>query len=259
MKITSTLLLLTIISFTSFSQQHWKITGGYSLGIPQGDMGKNIPAAHSLQAGVLYKLPGVLKKLSVGIETGIGIYANKRIERTFQFDNNVAAVVPVNYSSNVFNVALQGRLDLVNESKIVIPYVQLKGGLYNFFSNIVIEDPNNPGSCLALQRESIINDKTMYWSGGGGLQINPALFAKRKFLRNVSIDIGANIVRGGNLRYINTKNLMDAQPANDPEGKPLNVQFINVGTQQIHEHSVAQVHTSPLRMLEFRAGVVVRL
>jgi len=35
----------------------------------------------------------------------------------------------------------------------------------------------------------------------------------------------------------------------------LNVQFINASTQSIHEHKVAQVYTSPLKMLEFRAGI----
>jgi hypothetical protein len=258
MKINFTLLLLTAISFSASSQQ-WKISGGYSLGVPQGEMKKNIPPTHNLQAGVLYYLPGALKNLAFGLETGIGIYANKRIEQTFQFSNNVAAVVPVNYSSNVFNVNLQTRLNLLKETKWVIPYLTLKGGLYNFFSNITIEDPTDPGGCHALQRENIINDKTLYWSAGGGLQINPALFAKRKFLRNLSIDLSANTIRGGNISYINTKHLMDAQAVNDPEGKPLNVQFVNVSTQEIHEHSVAQVYTSALRMLEFKAGVIVKL
>ncbi len=32
-------------------------------------------------------------------------------------------------------------------------------------------------------------------------------------------------------------------------GKPLLVKFINVGTQDIHQHKVAQVYNSPLRIL----------
>jgi hypothetical protein len=57
--------------------------------------------------------------------------------------------------------------------------------------------------------------------------------------------------------YINTKHLVDAQTTTDPDGKPLEVKFINVSTQQIHEHTVAQVYTSPLRLVEFRAGIVL--
>jgi hypothetical protein len=257
MKITSTLLLLTIISFSAQSQL--KIFGGYSLGVPQGDMNKNIPPSHGLHGGVFYFLPGALKNLGFGLETGIGVYSNKRIEQTFQFSNNEAAIVPVNYSSCVFNVNLQTRLNLLKETKWIVPYVTLKGGLYNFFSNVTIEDPNDPGGCHALQRENIINDKTLYWSAGGGLQINPALFAKTKYLRKLSIDLSVNTIRGGHISYINTRDLMDAQAINDPEGKPLNVQFINVSTQEIHEHSVAQVYTSALRLLDIKAGIIVKL
>jgi len=99
----------------------------------------------------------------------------------------------------------------------------------------------------------------MYWSAGGGLQINPTLFSKNKRITKVMIDISANTIRGGEINYINTKHLMDAQSMNDPDGKPLEVKFINVSTQAIHEHTVAQVYTSPLRILEFRAGITLSL
>lgn len=257
MKFISTLLLT--IFFLSASSQQWKVTGGYSLGIPKQDMGKNIQPAHSLQAGILYQLPGRLKQLSVGTEIGLGMYANKRIEQTFQFDNNTASIVPVNYSSNTFNTNLQVRLNLVKDKNLVIPYISAKGGLYNFFSSIYIEDPKDPNGCHALENKNIINDKTLYWNAGAGVQINTSVFAKRKFQRNVMIDISANTIHGGTMNYINTKHLIDAQTIIDPGAKPLNVQFINASTQAIHEHTVAQVYISPLRMLEFRAGVVVML
>ena len=229
------------------------------MGIPQQEMQKNIPAAHSLQLGIMHRLPGALKQLSIGVEAGIGTYASKRVEQTFQFNNNTAAVVPVDYTSNVFNANLYGRLNLLNEKKLVLPYIQAKGGLYNFFSTVYIEDPNDPNGCSALQQENIINDKTMYWSAGGGLQINTGVFGKSKSRRNVMIDISVNTIRGGTIDYINTKRLMDVQDVSTTGGKPLNVNFINASTQEIHEHSVAQVYTSPLRMLEVRAGVTVNL
>jgi hypothetical protein len=122
-----------------------------------------------------------------------------------------------------------------------------------------IGDPEDGGGCHALEQENIMNDKTMYWSAGGGLQINTGIFSKKKHNARAMIDLSANTIRGGDISYINTKHLMDAPTTTDPDGKPLNVQFINATTQSIHEHKVAQVYTSPLRMLEFRAGVVFKL
>lgn len=258
MKIISTLVLFISSSFFSFSQQ-WKLTSGYSLALMQQEMKENIQPAHSLQAGVLYQLPGLYKKLSLGIELGVGSYANKQIDQTFQFDNNTSAEVPVNYTSNVFNTNLHARLNLADEKKyLVTPYINAKAGLYNFFSTIYIDDPTDPLSCRALEHENIINDKTLYWSAGGGLQVDLGIFSKKKKSNTVVLDIAANIIRGGTIDYINTRDLMEVQTGT-PSGKPVNVEFINASTQSIHEHSVAQLYTSPLKMLEIRAGVLVNL
>jgi hypothetical protein len=258
MKYTSTLLLICLTFFTA-SSQPWKFTAHYSLGSPQQQMGSNIQSVHSFQAGILYALPGQFKNLSVGLEAGLGMYAHKKVDQTFQFDANSSTVVPVNYNSNVFNVSVQTRYNILDEDQFhVVPYINIKGGLYNFYSNINIEDPNDPDGCKPLERKNLINDKTFTWSAGAGVQINPIIFSKRrKEDSKVRIDLGANIIRGGRLDYINTKNLMDATSVPEPGAKPLNVKFINVGTQQIHEHSVAQVYNSALRMMEFRAGVSV--
>src|SRR5215510_6345261 len=148
MKFSSTLLFFLLISSLAIGQT-WKITGGYSLALPQQEMSDNIQPEHSLQAGALYQLPGAFKNLSAGIELGIGSYANKRIEQTFQFENNVSAIVPVNYNSNVFNANLQARWDVMGSKGYVSPYLTAKGGLYNFFSNVYIEDPDDPGGCHA--------------------------------------------------------------------------------------------------------------
>src|SRR5258705_8887150 len=112
MKFISTLLFGFL--FFSANSQQWKLTSSYSLGIPRQDMGKNIQPAHSLQAGVLYQLPGALKQLSAGLELGLGMYANKTIDQTFQFDNT-STILPVDYSSNVFNANIQARLNLLSD------------------------------------------------------------------------------------------------------------------------------------------------
>jgi len=266
MKFISTLCLISFL-FLSATGQGWKLTGNYSLGIPQQQMAKNIQPAHSLQSGILYQFPGKLSQLSAGIGLGIGSYASKRVDQTFQFDNNTASVVPVNYNSNTFNVNLQTRFDLLKGKYFIIPYVNAKGGLYNFFSTVYIDDPNDAGGCHALEQKTLMNDNTMYWSAGGGLQIDPGIFSKcsskksnsKKGKSSLLIDLGANVIHGGTMNYINTKHLVDAQTMTDPEGKPLQVQFINASTQQIHEHTVAQVYTSTLRMIEFTLGITIVL
>lgn len=97
----------------------------------------------------------------------------------------------------------------------------------------------------------------MYWGAGAGLQINPSLFSKRKKDGPVKIDISVNTIYGGKLDYINTKHLKDEQDVPQTGGKPLLVKFLNVSTQDIHQHKVAQVYTSALRIFEVRAGIIL--
>jgi hypothetical protein len=237
------------------------MTFEYGLGLPQSQMAHNIQAVHSLHVGGLYQLPRELKKLSVGLDLGLGVYAHKTIHQTFNFNANTSTVVPVNYNSNVFNANLQARYQFLDEQALVVPYVNAKAGLYNFYSNITIEDPDDPDGCKALDRKNLINDNTFFWGAGAGFQINPSIFSKRKTDGPIKIDISVNTLYGGKLDYINTKHLKEGHDHDMPEmgGKPLMVKFINVGTQDIHEHMVAQVYTSALRLIEIRGGIIVNL
>ena len=257
MKILSTLFISCLLYFNAISQS-LKFIGDYSLGLPQQQMAQNIQAIHSLHIGGLYQLPRQWKNLSVGLELGAGIYAHEKIDQTFNFDANTSTVVPVNYNSNVVNANLQTRYQFLDEKRyLIVPYINAKAGLYNFFSNVNIEDPNDPDGCHPLDKKNLINDKTLYWGAGAGFQINPSIFSKRKKDGPVMIDISINTIRGGKLDYINTKHLKDEQDMPQTGGKPLLVKFINVSTQDIHEHKVTEVYTSPLRILEVRAGIIL--
>jgi hypothetical protein len=259
MKISSTLFICCFLYFTANSQS-FKFVSDYSLGLPQQQMAKNIQVIHSLHAGGLYQLPRQWKKLSVGLELGVGFYAHEKIDQTFNFDANTSTVVPVNYNSNVINGNLQTRYQFLDErSAMIVPYINAKAGVYNFYSNVNIEDPNDPGGCRPLEKKNLISDYTFYWGAGAGFQINPSLFSKHKKDGPIMIDISINTIRGGKLDYINTKNLKDEQDLSQTGGKPLLVKFINVSTQDIHEHKVAQVYTSALRILEIRGGLILRI
>lgn len=256
MKFIFTLSLFTLFSLT-INAQHWQLEGGYSLGLMQKEMKENIPPAHSLKIGGAYQLPGKWNRVAIGAELGVGVYASKTIDQTFNFGSS-SSVVPVNYSSNVFTGNINLRYDFADNQEMLIPYISAKTGVYRFYSNIYVEDPRDVLGCRALQQENIISDNTLYWSAGGGLKVNSGFFGKYKHRSNVLIDLGAHFTRGGTMDYINTTRLMEVQNST-PQSKPVNVTFVNANTQEIHEHTVAQVYSSPLRMLEIKAGVVFLL
>jgi hypothetical protein len=223
-------------------------------------MGENIKAIHSLHIGGLYQLPHPFKNLAVGLELGAGIYAYEKINQTFKFGPNSSNVVPVNYTSSVFNANLQTRYQLGDETRnMIVPYLHVKAGLYNFHSNVYVEDPDDPDGCHPLDKKNLISDNTLFWGAGAGFQINPSVFSKHKKHGPVMIDLSINTIRGGKLDYINTKHMKDEEEISETDGKALTVRFLKASTQNIYEHKVAQVYTSALRILEIKAGVIVKL
>ena len=254
-----------ILHFSSSAQ--FELGGSYSLSLPRQEMASNIQPLHSLNSTLLYRLPGKFSRVAVGSEIGIGLYAFVSKDQDLRFPDGSGINTTVVYSSNVFQANLLGRVRLFEKAKLN-PYINGKGGYANFFSNVTIEDPDDPSACRPLDRKNLINDHTFYFAYGGGVELDLSLFSKNQKQGVAVIDIAANSVRGGNLDYINTKNIQEhvhVDPNNPPpspqpgKSTPLNVRFINVSTQAIHEHQVAEVYNSPLRMLDIRIGVRFRL
>lgn len=259
--------LLPFITFTCLAvNAQFKFGASYSLSMPQGQMGDNIRPVHSLNISGLFFPKGICDRFSIGAELGIGNYAYVSKEQDLRFSDGSGIKTDVIYASNVFNAALLMRANLVAKGK-VIPYVNARGGISNFFSNITVGDPEDQSSCEALERKNIIKDNTLFAAYGGGIQLDLSLFARKEKPGNYLIDISVNKIRGGRLDYINTKDIqshVETDPNNPTQptsgkGEPLNIQFINITTRTIHEHQVAELYNSPLRMLDIRIGMLFKL
>jgi len=256
MKLIYTFLFLTI---SILSSGQFYMSSGYSIGLPQQQMKQNIKPLHSLALSGFYKLPGNLDRVMIGADVGWGIYSSSRKLQTFTFPNGDITQTDVFYNSMVVQGGLQARVNLL-KNKTVTPFLNGKAGYASFYSNVFIENPNDPDGCAPLDQRNIIKDGTIYSGYGGGLQIDWRIFSKRGGKNTGWIDLTINSIRGGTLDYINTKSLINADsPPVNSDGKPLSVTFINASTQQLHEHQVAEVYTSPLRMLEIKISATFLL
>ena len=258
-------LLFFTATFALVTNAQMKMGSSYSLSIPQGEMADNIRPVHSLNISFLTPIKGICNRFSVGAEMGLGNYAYESKEQDLRFSDGSGIRTDVIYSSNVFNAAMMMRLNLLGKGK-AIPYLNAKAGLSHFFSNIIVEDPEDPSDCEVLERKNIIKDNTFFAAYGGGVQIDLSLFSKKQSPGKYTIDISMNKVRGGKLNYINTKNIQSAMhtdpntpPPSSGKGEPLNIQFININTRTIHEHQVAELYNSPLRMIDIRVGMLFTL
>jgi hypothetical protein len=252
-------LLLPLFCLSSlFLQAQYSGSVSYALSAPQGDMAKNIKPVHSVQLAAMRQLPGCLSRIHLGIEGGIGTYAQLTRQQTFVFTDGSSTQTDVLYSSNVINGGLMSRVDLVQGKKIT-PYVTGKAGYAKFYSNINVQDPEDVDGCRPLERRSLIKDGTFTTAYGGGFKVD--VTARRNKKKGIDfIDFSVTRVGGGSIDYINTKKLKDhyhSAADTDPKSRPLVQRFINVNSQAIHEHQVAEVYNSPLRLVEFRIGYTV--
>lgn len=223
---------------------------GYQLALPLGQMKSNINATHSLTISGLYQLPSA-KQLSLGLEFGLGTYAQKNMEQTFTFSNGSQTVTNVNYSSNMWQAAALLRYDLLKRSSIT-PYISTKLGYNRLYANIRIDDPRDADGCHPLDRKSLLGDGTITASAGLGVKLDMAAFSRSWDRGQGWFDLNFHYTTGGTVSYINTRKLSSATTASSEGAQPLNLQFINVNTQNIHQHQVAEVFTSPLRMLQIQ-------
>lgn len=238
-----------------FSSAQSGIGFSYSCSAPLGDMSKNIGTIHSLTMDYMYRLPGKWNRLEAGVDMGWGIYASQRKKQTFTFTDGSTTTTWVNYNSNMVQGGIQARLRLTKD-RLAVPYLSGKIGYHSLYSNIYVEDPEDEGGCKALQQRNIIKDGSITASYGGGVLVDLALFSPKSRKERVFFNLSVQHTAGGRIDYINTKKLIDANnPPVGTDGKPLNLQFINASTQQIHEHQVAQVFNSPLRMLDCRLSM----
>ena len=173
--------LLYTLLFTFFihvANAQFELGGSYSLSIPQQQMAKNIQPLHSLNSALLYKLPGKFSRVSVGAELGLGLYAYVTKEQDLRFPDGSGITTDFVYSSSVVNAALLTRVHLFEKAK-VNPYITGKAGYSFFFSDVTVEDPDDPGACAPVDRKNIINDNTPYVAYGAGVKIDWSLFSKK--------------------------------------------------------------------------------
>ncbi|HET9823834.1 MAG TPA: hypothetical protein VFP87_00795 [Chitinophagaceae bacterium] len=229
----------------------------YSMAIPLREMGKNINLTHSGVADLRYHFKHA-QNFWVGAEFAIGVYAIKSQEQQYQFSNGDITDAKVNFTSNVFNAHVTAGADLLRD-KAIIPYVSVKGGLSNFYTKVFIPDPGDNGSCKPLENKNVYKDNMFSAGFSAGAKIRGSKIFRKSQWDNWWIDLSATDLVGGTISYLNVKHLMPFNENTNYDSKGYNVTFVNLTTNEVHQHQVAQVYTSPINQLDLKLGVFFRL
>ena len=243
--------------FSLNAHSQFEVGSAYTLGIPLQKMGSYLQPAHQFTMQGNYNLRiSKLKNLWVGLEIGAGMYGNKTINQHFKFSDGSVTSTDVRYTNSVEFINTAVRYDIPVKGKVT-PYATAKAGYINLSTNINIEDPDDPDGCTPLEHKRVFQDNTITYSYGAGVRVNVCKAGGDRY----QLDFAVSNTYGGKLNYINVKDLGKHQHEPDPESsaKPLNAKFINVNTQNVHEHQLAEVYNSSFRMLQIKLGFIVKL
>nr|WP_294905786.1 hypothetical protein [uncultured Lacibacter sp.] len=232
---------------------------GYSNQAPLGDMAGNISSAHGFNAQVGYRLPIAGKQFVVSFETGTGRYGKKVVTQSFQNDDmSMAAEYPVHYINFSNYSHLNFRYELV-KSKAITPYVQVTGGHQSLGTRVRINVyENRDDDCAPLENEVTFRKHVFSYGYGAGLLVKFKTKSNCNAMSGTSLNLSVNRIHGGRIDYVNVKQLEQPAPTqpNNGETKPLTMQFVNLNTSRIHNHTVARLYNSPLQQLHVKLGLL---
>ncbi|MDF2386228.1 hypothetical protein JMG10_32480 [Nostoc ellipsosporum NOK] len=236
--------------------QNKQIGVGYNLFLPGGEMKKGFKSEHGLNLEVLFPIKK-LPFMRLGADLQIGTYGSTTRRQTFTFRDGSSTEADVNLNSNIATGGVRVRFERprTDNSKRLAAYAQIMAGGLSMYSTLEVEDPHDTDGCRPLDRRTTVKDYTWYAGGGAGLIYETS---KRTALNRSFIDLGFSCIGGGKQEYANMGKVYETNVTNPSEGKPLNVRFVNVSTNEEHEHRVADIYEHPVKLVQVQVRFVYR-
>jgi hypothetical protein len=241
-------LLMVLFCTSAFSQFNIQ----YNFARPVGEQGKHITQMHGAVISFDVKLKNA--PFYVSPEIGLNIYGLKTLEQELPFDNGYVTKTNVNYntSMNTYGVALRFQ---PSTGKNFQPFLAVRTGVLHYYSNMTIEDPEDPLGCRALEKKVLVKDLTWMASGGAGFRLDGKAFSGKE--SRIMLDFGAFYTYGGEAEYLKMSNSHDHSA--DPKSQDYYVKFEHIPSGDVHEHALGRIYRTATQLLEFRLGVQFKL
>jgi len=228
------------------------------------DMPVNVGVGINITAFPFKNLP-----LGIDARAGFGRYAKHSEEHTFSFENSTTKI-DVD-TDGKFNRLLFG-LKLVDyqSNKLVKPYLVGHVGFGFFRSHIQFPNPNDIDDCLPMISELVHKSNGFIYGAETGLEFNLLNRDYRKISKGEGVFATVSfgfLSSNETFSYINPKKMHDHHTPNPQPStngirvgrtEEISAPFINVSSNEIHYHKVADLHFSQLLLYTFSVGIIFR-
>lgn len=257
--------LFLLLAAPVFGQQ-FKIGAFIPIDIPN----KTIMPKMSVNAGlglqVAYR-PFLGFPAYLELKGNIGNYSNRTLRQTYNFGNGSQTTTDVTYKSAMNKVLFGTKFFIGNDYQGIRAFITPQVGTVFLKSNIVIADPTDVDDCKPLERKTTQRDAGFVYGGEIGAEI-----ALNKLIRSMASEnrhhlvISASFLNGFKpFEYVNVRYMKDeshdALPADgghaghtDADGRDINTTFINVSSNALHEHKIAELYRTSLQFWSLNIG-----
>lgn len=253
-------IIMLFLGCISFAQQRTQL----GLYVPVQIPDKHVMPFMSTNGGIglsvgfspLYGSPFYLE-----LKAGWGSYSAKTLSQTYEFSDGTLTTTNVSYTSSMHHYLIGSKFMLNRDHHLIRIFATPGIGIVNMRSKVVVADPMDEDQCQPLERKITQRDAGIAYSGEIGMELNMSrMFNYASEDTPHKLVLSASFLGSGrhfeyvNIRYMeNEVHDMNTHPA--PED--LNARFINVSTNNVHEHKVAEVYHTPLRMWGFNIGYTI--
>jgi len=189
-----------------------------------------------------------------------GTYSQKSLEQTYFFSDSSQTATNVNYKSSLRKYLLGTKFMIGNDFRAVRGFITPQVGLAKYRTNIVITDPSDVDDCKPLDRKTTQKDIGFVYGGELGVEISlDRIFKtfedenKHKLLISGSFLNGFNHFEYANVRYM--KDEVHGTNVTHADAD-INTTFINLSTNELHEHKIGELYHTSLMNWGINIGYV---
>lgn len=260
------LLLPFFIALPFLSQAQFAMNYSYVFNAPQNYMRSSLSNAH----GFAMEYYGNVKKTNyqIGLAYHMGIYGYHT--EPIDFTASDGSIVKTNLNiSNAFNfisIYHKYSFNKFATSGRLIPFIDAKTGWSFFRTKLYIADPEDVSNCEPLEQDIMQRDNTWNLYGGAGFDyrlngiFNPA---NDDCLMKSYFFVSFGFQYGGKVSYMNVDKDDEVTAAHnhtsdDPNKTEFYTTWVNTQTRIEHEHHTGYLFSSPIRMMQIKAGFSLR-
>lgn len=256
------LLTFTLLSFSAFAQR-FQIGTYFCEDFPNKQVMPKMSPVSGLGLQLGYK-PFARLPMIIEAKGSFGIFSSRTMQQTYVFSSTSSTTTNVTYNSTMNKTLLGLKFQIGNDYKAVRFYVTPQIGAAYFRSRIVIDDPADQDDCKPLERKTNQHFNGMVYGGEIGMDVLMNKIFKGITSEKHRLFISASFLSGfGKFEYVNVKYMQDQSHdmmnmgdmgASSDDGRDITGTFINVSTNTLHEHKIAELYRTSLQFWGFNIG-----